>query len=198
MRRDKGRKKQFLGYSKIKRGKKRPAGERRGNLRALIHAESGRTQLCIPVSAMLRRFIAWPDRPGKITRPELYECLLLEKLIGRCPPLQFFQNLRSFPFVFFGVEIALVTQSLNILEAFRGSERGLAELTFLDVLTDRVQQNARASAFRQIVKTGSKCPKKTKSQKYRCTRSQTHLRPPPDQYPGDAGSGEPYSRQRPQ
>ena len=28
---------------------KRPAGKRRGNLRASIHAESGRTQLCMRV-----------------------------------------------------------------------------------------------------------------------------------------------------
>ena len=156
--------------------------------------------------------IAWRDRLGKITQPELYECLLLEQLIGPGLSLQFFQNLRSFPFVFFGVEIALVPQSLNILqallrEAFRGSERGRAELTFLssgerttgqigpDVLTNRVQQSAWQSPFRQIVETALKYPKKIKSRRYRYTPSQTHLRPPPDQYPGDAGSGGPYSRQ---
>ena len=52
--------------------------------------------------------------------------------------------------------------------------------------------------LRQIAETGSKCPKKTESQKYRCRRSQTRLRPPRDQPPGDGESGGPYSRQRPQ
>ena len=82
----------------------------------------------ICVCGIYTELVAWQDRLGKITQPELYECLLLDKLIGPCLSLQFFQNLRSFPFVFFGVEIALVSQSLNILqallrEAFRGSER---------------------------------------------------------------------------
>ena len=53
-------------------------------------------------------------------------------------------------------------------------------------------------SLRQIAETGSKCPKKTESQKYRCRRSQTRLRPPRDQSPGDGESGGPYSRQRPQ
>lgn len=51
------------------------------------------------------------------------------------------------------------------------------------------------ATVRQIVETGLKYPKKIKSRRYRYTPSQTRLRPLPDQYPGDAGSVGPYSRQ---
>jgi len=57
-------------------------------------------------------------------------------LIGPYLSLQCFQNFRPFPFVFFGVEIALVAQPLNIVQALLwearwGSERGLAKLALL-------------------------------------------------------------------
>ena len=49
--------------------------------------------------------------------PELCKSILLEKLIGLCLSLQFFQNFRPFPFIFLGVEIALVPQTLTIVQA---------------------------------------------------------------------------------
>lgn len=170
------------------RGKKKgPVGERRGNPRAPIHAEPGRTQSCM--SSPQGECIALRNEVWKIREIELLENYLLVILTP-----EVLDDFGTLGLVLPRAGITLVVQSLQVLQtsvecARTGHRGGLAEAAYLvvrerpageiglDVLTDRLQQSAlssssSASSFPDITKssgTGSESPGTTETRKCRCT-----------------------------